>query len=86
MYARLEHVQHNHIKWLMVFDKTGSGEILWYNISIGSPALYKQTAELTTCELLVGLQNFAIAVSDNNVYVSGGFDIKDGGAVTSLLM
>lgn len=86
MYARIEHIKHNVTSWLMVLDKTGTGEIVWYNLTAGNPPLHIQNSERTTCELLAGLQHFAIATIDNKVYVSGGFDSKDGAPVGSLLV
>ena len=86
MYGKHEEVLHNHTKWLMVLDKTGSGEITWFNISPGAQPIYKQTGKKSTCEMLVGLQKFAVTSYCNRVYVSGGFDVQDGMPVESLLM
>lgn len=71
----------------MVLDNsTGSGDIVWYNITAGAPPLYKQASKKSTCEMLIGLQKFAVVSFCNKVFVSGGFDTKDGSPVASLLM
>ena len=73
----------------MVFDKTGTGVVLFYDIiedDRGGLAIDQLSEEITHCELLTNVRDFAVTAIDNKVYVSGGFDMTDESPVNALIV
>lgn len=89
MYAKVAKVAVNQGKKLMVFDKTGTGVVLSYDVTEEEgrgPLVDHHSEEVGTCELLNNVRDFAVTAIGSKIYVSGGYDMRDESPVNALIM